>query len=177
VYFHHTTRQYERTLQEALRFVWPDPRDLDPVETFLAWDDFRVLDAMRTSTDRFGTAIRNRNSLYALVAEFNAEADSLAFQECYAQLRARYGDAVWADSQEQLMHRIPLVITGTSPTVLVQTRAGTVDAREASDLIRRITGKVLWRKLFLERRATIDLAEARRLASGRGAGLRQGPSS
>lgn len=167
VYFHHTTRQYERTLQQALRFVWPDPRELDPVEAFLAWDDFRVLDAMRTSSDRFGSAIRNRTSLYALVAEFNAEADSQAFHEGYAQLRARYGDAVWADSQEQLMHRLPLVITDRSPTVLVQTRAGTVDARQASDLIRRITGKVLWRKLFVERNASIDIAEARRLAANR----------
>jgi hypothetical protein len=165
VYFHHTTRQYERTLQEALRAIWRDPRALDPVVTFLAWDDFRVLDAMRASTDRFGTAIRNRDSLYALVAEFNAEADSQTFQMCYAQMRARYGDAVWADSQEQLMHRLPLVLTDSKPTVLVRTRAGTVDAREASDLIRRITGKVLWRKLFLERKDGFEIEQARRQAA------------
>lgn len=165
VYFHHTTRQYERILQEALRAIWPDPRALDPVEAFLEWDDFRVLDAMRTATDRFGRAVRGRDSLYALVAEFNAEGDLRAFEASHARLRERYGDAVWADAQEQLMHRLPLLLDDATPTVLVQTRSGTVGAREASDLIRRITGKAFWRKLFVER-AGVDLAEARLLATG-----------
>jgi uncharacterized protein len=166
VYFHHTTRQYERILQEALRAIWPNPRALDPVQAFLEWDDFRVLDAMRTATDRFGRAVRNRDSLYALVAEFNAEGDLRAFEASHARMLERYGDAVWADTQEQLMHRLPLLLDGATPTVLVRTRSGTVGARDASDLIRRITGKAFWRKLFVER-AGVDLAEARALATGR----------
>jgi HD superfamily phosphohydrolase len=47
VYFHHTTRMFERVLQEALREIWPDPRALDSIGAFLEWDDFRVLDALR----------------------------------------------------------------------------------------------------------------------------------
>ncbi|MBV9028251.1 MAG: HD domain-containing protein, partial [Candidatus Eremiobacteraeota bacterium] len=41
VYFHHTTRMFERLLTQALAEIWPDPRALDDVETFLQWDDFR----------------------------------------------------------------------------------------------------------------------------------------
>jgi hypothetical protein len=164
VYFHHTTRQYERTLQQALRAIWPDTRTLDPVEAFLEWDDFRVLDAMRTSNDRSAQAIRARRSLYALVAEFNAEGDLHSFGATYAQMRARFGDGVWADSQEQLMHRVPLVLGENTPTVLVGTRSGVIGARDASDLIARITGKVSWRKLFVEKNR-VDVAEARRIAA------------
>ncbi len=163
VYFHHTTRQFERTLQEALRVVWPDPRALDPIDEFLQWDDFRVLEAMRFATDPAARGVRERDTRYALVAEFNAEADLSLFEACYAKLRERYGDAVWADLQEQLMHRLPLVLDGRSSTVFVRTHTGLTDAREASDLIARITGKVFWRKLFVER-ARVDPVEARAIA-------------
>ncbi len=46
VYFHHTTRWFERVLQTVLRELWPDPRALDPIEEFLRWDDFRVFNAL-----------------------------------------------------------------------------------------------------------------------------------
>ena len=49
IYFHHTTRAFERVLRAGLEELWPDPRVLDPIDEFLAWDDFRVVDAMRTS--------------------------------------------------------------------------------------------------------------------------------
>jgi len=42
----------------------------------------------------------------------------------------------------------------------VRTHSGLADARDASDLIARITGKVFWRKLFVEK-ARVDAAEAR----------------
>lgn len=159
VYFHHTTRQFERILQAALREMWPDPHALDEIDAFLAWDDFRVLEAMRFATSEAARAVRDRTTLYALVAEFNAEADLGSFERCIATLTERYGDAVWADAQEQLMHRMPL---GAGATVSVRTHAGVVDAREASDLIKRIAGKAYWRKLYVER-ARVDVAEARAL--------------
>ena len=162
VYFHHTTRQFERILQAALREVWPDPRALDPIEEFLDWDDFRVFEALRFSPSTVARAVRERTTLYALVAEFNAEGDLSAFEACYAALRERYGDAVWADAQEQLMHRLPLEADAGTATVMVSTHGGLVDAREASDLIARVTGKAYWRKLYVER-ARADVAEARAL--------------
>ncbi len=61
------------------------------------------------------------------------------------------------------MHRLPLVLDGRSSTVFVRTHTGLTDAREASDLIARITGKVFWRKLFVER-ARVDPIEARSIA-------------
>ena len=160
--FHHTTRQFERILQAALREVWPNPSVLDPIEEFLEWDDFRVLDALRSSQTPAARATRDRETLYALVAEFNAERDLSTFEACYAALRDRYGDAVWADAQEQLMHRLPLGVVAGEPTVLVRTHGGLIDAREASDLIRRVAGKAYWRKLYVERRLT-DVADARAL--------------
>jgi len=162
VYFHHTTRQFERILQAALREVWPDPRKLDPIEEFLEWDDFRIFESLRFSPSMVARAVRERRTLYALVTEFNAERDLSVFEACYAALRERFGDAVWADTQEQLMHRLPLGAESDAPTVLVSTRGGLVDAREASDLIARITGKAYWRKLYVER-SRADVAEARAL--------------
>ena len=164
VYFHHTTRQFERILHEALRYVWPDPRALDPIDEFLAWDDFRAFEAMRFASDGASRAVRNRETLYALVAEFNAESDLSAFRATLEGLRERYGDDVWADSQEQLMHRLPLGQDGSAPTVLVRTHAGIVDARSASDLIARVSGKAYWRKLFV-RRGNVDVAAARTFAT------------
>ncbi len=162
VYFHHTTRQFERVLHAALREVWPSPASLDPIEEFLAWDDFRVLEAFRFATGAAARAVRDRSPLYALVAEFNAEGDLSAFEDAHALLRERFGDAVWADTQAQLMHRLPLVSEGSGSTVLVQTYAALVDARDASDLIARVTGRAYWRKLYVER-ARADVVEARAL--------------
>ncbi len=163
VYFHHTTRQFERSLHTALRRVWPDPRTLDPIEEFLAWDDFRVLESVRFATDPGGRAIMDRESRFALVAEFNAERDLSIFETSYARLRERFGESIWADTLEQSMHRLPLSTEGRGPTVLVRTHAGIVDAREASDLIARITGKAYWRKIFVDR-SQVDVAAARALA-------------
>src|SRR5581483_5092667 len=75
VYFHHTTRMFERTLQDVLRELWPDPRKLDPIDEFLQWDDFRVFNELRDSSSIPAEALRERKKLYVLAAEFNAERD------------------------------------------------------------------------------------------------------
>jgi HD superfamily phosphohydrolase len=162
VYFHHTTRQFERTLQNALRLVWEGPAPLAQIDEFLAWDDFRVLEALRFATAPAAQAVRDRQTLYGLVAEFNAEGDLSLFEACLTALRERFGDAVWADTQEQLLHRLPLVLDGRVPTVLVGTQWGVIDAREASDVIARMTGKMYWRKLFVEK-SRVNVSEARQL--------------
>ncbi len=151
VYFHHTTRAFERTLHEALTDLWPDPSALDPIEAYLAWDDFRIIDAFRTTHSPAGQALRDRRRLYSLVAEYNANDDLTRFNEAARALRERYGDAVWEDTQHQLIHRLPLGASGSKPTVYVRTASGIVDAREASDLIARLSGKASWRKLYLRR--------------------------
>jgi HD superfamily phosphohydrolase len=163
VYFHHTTRMFERVLHDALRELWPEPRALDPIDEFLAWDDFRVLDELGLARSEAARALRNRETVYGVVAEFNAERDLSLFEACLEALRTRWGDAIWPDSQEQLLHRLPLGTHEEHPTVLVGTRAGVVDARTASDLIGRLSGKAYWRKLFALKRA-VPIAEARRIA-------------
>jgi hypothetical protein len=101
--------------------------------------------------------------LYAVAAEFNAEHDLRIFGECERALRERFGDAVWSDQQEQLIHRLPLQADVNQKTVWIGTASGNiVDAREASDLIAKISGKAYWRKLFV-RRAHVDVEEARRV--------------
>lgn len=163
VYFHHTTRMFERILQQALTELWPDPHALDPIDEFLRWDDFRVLNELRDRDTTAARALRERVRLYALAAEFNAERDLRAFERCEKALRKAYGDAVWADEQSQLMHRLPLQADPKAPTVWVSTSSGAVvDAREASDLIAKLSGKAYWRKLFVER-ARVDVAEARQI--------------
>ncbi|MBC5811529.1 MAG: hypothetical protein GIW95_11860, partial [Candidatus Eremiobacteraeota bacterium] len=162
VYFHHTTRMFERLLNEALEEVWPDPRALEDVSEFLAWDDFRVLEALRSAPGAAAAALRSRDILYVVAAEFNAARDLTRFERCFDALRRRYGDAVWADSQEQLLHRLPLGSDGSEPTILVATDSGLVDAREASDLISRLSGKAYWRKLFVAK-AAAPAAEVRAL--------------
>ena len=172
VYFHHTTRLFERILQDVLRELWPDPRMLDDIDEFLRWDDFRVLNDLRDKQSEAARALRERIRLYALAAEFNAESDDRAFGACHDVLRERYGDAVWADEQSQVMHRLPLSATDRRHTVWVGTAAGLVDARDASDLIAKLSGRAYWRKLFV-RRDRADVREARRLCAEIIARLRQ----
>jgi uncharacterized protein len=167
VYFHHTTRMYEHILHDVLRELWPDPHALAPIGEFLRWDDFRVLNALDDSRSEAAYALRNRVRVYALAAEFNAERDLRAFEACDAALRQRFGDAdVWADSQSQLLHRLPLG-TGHPATVLVDGPGGAVDAREVSDVIAKLSGKAYWRKLFVRRSAGREdvVREARRICA------------
>ena len=163
VYFHHTTRMFERILQQLLSELWPDPRKLDDIEEFLRWDDFRVLNEMRDKPSEAAHALRERIRIYALAAEFNAQRDLDAYGRCEAVLRSHFGDAVWSDEQSQMLHRLPLQADGNARTVLVDTGGGVLaDAREASDLIAKLAGKAYWRKLFVER-AKADASEARAL--------------
>ena len=171
VYFHHTTRMFERVLHDVLRDLWPDPRALDSIDEFLRWDDFRVLNSLDDERSEAARALRNRIRIYALAAEFNAERDLHAFEACYAALRERFGEAnVWADTQAQLLHRLPFGI-GAEATVWVDGPGGAVDAREVSDLIAKLSGKAYWRKLFVRRPspssglAGVNVAQARRLCA------------
>ncbi|HEV7178808.1 MAG TPA: HD domain-containing protein [Candidatus Baltobacteraceae bacterium] len=165
VYFHHTTRLFERVLQDVLRELWPDSRALDPIEEFLRWDDFRVLNELRDKESDAARALRERIRVYALAAEFNAESDLRTYEACESALRNRYGaDAVWADEQSQVLHRLPLEIADKRHTVWVGTPAGIIDARDASDLIKKLSGKVYWRKLFV-RRDRANAREAQKLCA------------
>ncbi len=165
VYFHHTTRLFERILQDVLRELWPDPHALDAIDEFLRWDDFRVLNDLREKQSEAARALRERKRTYALAAEFNAEGDLRAYETCERALRERYGDdAVWADEQSQVMHRLPLGAEEGRRTVWVGTPSGLVDAREASDLIAKLSGKAYWRKLFV-RRNKASVGEARKLCA------------
>jgi HD superfamily phosphohydrolase len=164
VYFHHTTRMFEHVLHSVLRDLWPDPHALASAQEFLRWDDFRVLGALDGAGTEAADALRNRVRIYALAAEFNAERDLHAFEACDAALRARFGDEnVWADTQAQLLHRLPFGLGGET-TVWVDGPNGAVDAREVSDLIAKLSGKAYWRKLFV-RRAEMSPREARRLCA------------
>lgn len=163
VYFHHTTRMFERILQSVLNELWPDPRRLDPIGEFLAWDDFRVLNELRDSASESARALRERGRIYALAAEFNAERDLDTFERCEAALRKAYGNRIWSDEQEQMLHRLPMSADGAPRTIWIGTSSGNlVDARNASDLIAKMAGKAYWRKLFVER-AHVDVEEARRI--------------
>ena len=164
VYFHHTTRIFERVLQDVLRELWPNPHALDPIEEFTRWDDFRVLNELAGRESEAARALRERIVVYALAAEFNAERDLRKYEACERALSAAFGTAnVWADEQSQVLHRLPLGI-GQDHTVWVGTGTSLTDAREVSDLIAKLTGKAYWRKLFV-RRDAVDVAEARRLCA------------
>ncbi|MEO6834982.1 MAG: hypothetical protein ABI231_03630 [Candidatus Tumulicola sp.] len=164
VYFHHTTRIFERVLQDVLHELWPDPRALDPTQEFLRWDDFRVLNELSGKQSEAARALRERIVVYGVVAEFNAERDLRVYEACARALARRFGENnVWADEQTQVIHRLPLGI-GQAHTVWVGTGNAIVDAREASDLIAKLTGKAYWRKLFV-RRDGADVREARRICA------------
>jgi HD superfamily phosphohydrolase len=169
VYFHHTTRMYDRLLVDALAELWPDPRALDDVREYVDWDDFRVIEALRAAHSPAARALRERGKPYHVAAEFNGSSDLAAYSAARDALVARFGSAVFADEQEQLMHRLPLGQSGSAPALLVRTRAGIVDARQASDLIARLTGKAYWRKLFVAAEGEA-LAEARRICAEAAAG-------
>ncbi len=95
-------------LQQALSELWPEPAKLDPIDEYLAWDDFRVFDALRVLNTESARALRDRVTPYALIAEFTAERDLTVFAAHERTLRERWGDAIWIDAQEELLHRLPL---------------------------------------------------------------------
>ncbi len=164
VYFHHTTRIFERVLQDVLRELWPNPRALDPIEEFVRWDDFRVLNELADKESEAARALRERIVVYGVAAEFNAERDLRKYEACERALADRFGERnVWADEQTQVLHRLPLGVD-RSHTVWVGNGNQLVDAREVSDLIAKLTGKAYWRKLFV-RRDAVDVLEARRICS------------
>ena len=164
VYFHHTTRIFERILQDVLRELWPDPHALDPIDEFVRWDDFRVLNELADKQSEAARALRERIVVYALAAEFNAERDLRTYEACERALAQRFGEFnVWADEQSQVLHRLPLGI-GHAHTVWVGNGSALADAREVSDLIAKLTGKAYWRKLFV-RRDGVDVGEARRICA------------
>jgi hypothetical protein len=170
VYFHHTTRMFEHILHDVLHELWPAPRALDPIDEFLRWDDFRVLNALDDARSEAARALRNRVRIYALAAEFNAERDLRLFEACENALRERFGaENVWADSQAQLLHRLPFGL-GKESTVWVDGPSGPLDAREVSDLIAKLSGKAYWRKLFVKRPSAdpqqdVGIVEARRICA------------
>lgn len=156
VYFHHTTRAFERVLGDALRELWPKPEELDAIDEFLAWDDFRVMERLRSSQSAPARALRDRVAPFALAAEFNGERDLTLYEACERVLRDHFGDDVWGDMQEERIRR--------GPAVYVRIMGAIVEATEASDLIRRLAGKAHWRKLFV-RRGDGRVPEARRLCA------------
>ncbi|TAM87161.1 HD domain-containing protein [bacterium] len=156
VYFHHTTRAFERVLGDALRELWTDPQELDAIEEFLAWDDFRVMEELRSSQTAAARALRDRIAPLALAAEFNGERDLTLYEACERVLRDRFADDVWGDAQEERMRR--------GPALYVHLMGAIVEATEASDLIRGLAGKAYWRKLFV-RRGDDRVSEARRLCA------------
>jgi HD superfamily phosphohydrolase len=165
VYFHHTTRLFERILHDVLHELWPDPRLLDPIDEFLRWDDFRVVNELRERESEAARALRERIRLYALATEFNAEQDLRVYESCKSALEERFGiEAIWADEQSQMMHRLPLTADESRRTVWVSTRSGIVDAREVSDVIAKLSGTAYWRKLFV-RRGAADVDQARAMCS------------
>ena len=74
------------------------------------------------------------------------------YEACERELRGRFGDDdVWSDAQEQLLHRLPLGGDGGGRRCAYSVGGRIVDAREASDLIAKLSGKAYWRKLFVRR--------------------------
>jgi hypothetical protein len=123
-----------------------------------------VLNELADRQSEAARALRERIRIYAIAADFNTDAAQTAFTSCRDALVARYGEEnVWADEQSQVMHRLPLTADGAH-TVWVGTTAGLVDARNASDLIAKLTGRAYFRKLFV-RTDGADVKEARRICA------------
>jgi uncharacterized protein len=171
VYFHHTTRMFEHVLHEVLRELWPEARALDDIRQFLRWDDFRVLNELSGRESEAARALRDRIRVYALAWEFNAEKDLRAFEACEAALRERFGEQnVWADSQAQLLHRLPFGGDDHRTVWVGGYGSGLVDARSVSDVIAKLSGRAYWRKLYV-RRERDSATAARRLCAEIVAGL------
>ena len=164
VYFHHTTRLFERILQDVLRELWPDPRALDPTSTsFLRWDDFRVLNELRDVESEAARALRERIRIYALRGGVQCRsaicapsrrarapcASASAQMRCGPTSSRRSCTACRSSAIQEFAHGVGR-----------NARPALVDAREVSDLIAKLSGKAYWRKLFV-RRDRADVREAR----------------
>jgi len=72
VYVHHTTRMFERILQDALLELWSNPASLDDIGEILQWDDFRVMNELRRRSSLPARALRARLRLSGPAAQFKA---------------------------------------------------------------------------------------------------------
>ena len=168
VYFHHTTRMFERILQDVLRELWPDPRALDPIDEFLRWDDFRVLNELRESRERAGPrAARARSHLRACrrVQRRSATCDALRGVRRSACARRFGDDAVWADEQSQVMHRLPLGADQGRHTVWVGTRVGARRCARGLRSDRQTQRQGLLAQTLRARAISADVREARRICA------------
>ena len=159
VYFHHTTRMFEHILHDVLRELWPDPRALDPIDGVPALGRFSRARRARRQAQRGGRALREPHAHLRAGGGVQRRArPATPSKPARRRLRARFGDDnVWADEQSQLLHRLPFGVGGETGPSGSDGRPASVDAREVSDLIAKLSGKAYWRKLFV-RRANVDVA-------------------
>ncbi len=164
VYFHHTTRAFERVLQDVLRRLWPNPRALDDIDEFLAWDDFRVIDALRAARGR-GRASRCASAARCTGSRRSSTPSATCARFSSARMRCASGGATPCGRI-----RRSSCCTGcrsappVAPTVRVRLMGRIVDARVASDVIAKLSGKAYWRKLFVRTDAA-SVAESRAICA------------
>ena len=131
-----------------------------PIEEFLAWDDFRVLDALAGSQARRRARCANAFASTRWPPSSTPNAICAPSSLRSALLRDRFGARERVGRLAVAAAASPAARRWASEqTVWVAGPGGVVDAREASDLIAKLSGKAYWRKLFV-RRDGVDVAEA-----------------
>ena len=163
VYFHHTTRMFERILHEVLRELWPDPRRARPDRRVSATGTtFACSTRCARSTGEAARALRERITHLRARRRVQRRARSARLRSLRSALRGalrrgRLGRLAGATAAPPA----PSAATRRPRRSGCARAGGIVDAREASDLIAKLR-EGYWRKLFVKKSA-VRLDEARAL--------------
>ncbi len=175
VYFHHTTRQFERILHAACANYGRTARSSIRSKRFWSGTIFACSTRCAPLPSAAGRALRERQHAVRARRRVQCRARSLdvrsAAASCWSSATATRSGPTSKNSRCTAFRWA----SRRGPTVLVQTRTGLVDARQVSDLIARLSGNAYWRKLYvLRERADVTAARASvrrgRLARARNAG-------
>lgn len=168
VYFHRTRRYFDIVLGKALTVILPNGKYPEEIESYLQWDDVRVLQECRKKSvdgDENCKSIIGR-CVFPCVLETPAHAEGEQLRT-YANLKKqicrKFGDESFIEdsSADKMPHKIPVRSeVGDEKAVILLNRrmAKRVSISEESYIIRALATKIGVKRLY----ARPDIAEAAR---------------
>lgn len=166
VYFHRTRRYFDFVLGKALEKILPKGMYPQDVESYLRWDDLRVLQECRKKMkqSQYCSSIIERK-VYPCVYETSTHAtrDSVDLYELMQSLLyEKFGKTRFiADTSDKLPHKIPVQcdVEHEKAVVLLNKRMGKrVSISDESYIIKALANKIGIRRLY----AHPDIAESAR---------------
>lgn len=169
VYFHRTRRYFDVMFYRALKEILPQGMYPEDVNTYLLWDDTRVIQLMReySSAHEACNNIVNR-IVYPRVLHSNVHpyaADKREFRLIQRELYAKYGEDSFIEdfSADKMPHKIPTKteISDEHAIVIIDGSTGKRSTiSESSHIIQSLTDKIDIMRLYVKPDLKDDVLES-----------------